>query len=80
MRSQSCSTLPPATLRKNLGTISMNATTCPFCGLVTDVPHETQQTCIEALHAEIARVRGILDVARPTASPFVPALDQHDPR
>ncbi len=38
---------------------------CPFCGLVTDAPHETQQGCIDALHAEIARVREILDVAKP---------------
>lgn len=36
---------------------------CPFCGLVTDVPHETQQGCIDALHAEIARVRELLDSA-----------------
>jgi hypothetical protein len=43
----------------------MTAKACPFCGLATDVPHETQQGCIDALHAEIARVREILDVARP---------------
>lgn len=34
---------------------------CPSCGIVTDVPHETQEGCIEALHAEIARVRELLD-------------------
>ena len=34
---------------------------CPFCGVSTDVPHETQEGCIEALHAEIARLRGVLD-------------------
>jgi hypothetical protein len=39
----------------------MPATTCPFCGIVTDVAHETQQACIEALQAEIARTKGILD-------------------
>jgi hypothetical protein len=38
---------------------------CPFCGLATDVPHETQQGCIEALHVEIARMRGILSHLRP---------------
>jgi hypothetical protein len=38
---------------------------CPFCGLSTDVPHETQQGCIEALHAEITRMRGLLDTVRP---------------
>ena len=34
---------------------------CPFCGLSTDSPHETQSTCIEALHAEISRVRDIVE-------------------
>ena len=38
---------------------------CPFCGVATDVPHETQEGCIEALHAEITRMRGILDHLRP---------------
>ena len=33
---------------------------CPFCGLATDVPHETQAGCISALHEEIDRVRGVL--------------------
>jgi hypothetical protein len=33
---------------------------CPFCGVATDVPHETQEGCIEALQAEIDRMRGIL--------------------
>lgn len=34
---------------------------CPFCGVATDVPHETQEGCIAALHAEIARMREILE-------------------
>jgi hypothetical protein len=38
----------------------MNATRCPFCGLITETPHETQEVCIEALQHEIAHVRGIL--------------------
>lgn len=38
---------------------------CPFCGLVTGVPHETQQGCIDALHAEIARVREVLEIIQP---------------
>lgn len=33
---------------------------CPFCGLATNSPHETQAACIEALHAEISRVRDIV--------------------
>ena len=34
---------------------------CPFCGVATEVPHETQEGCIQALHAEIARMRAVLD-------------------
>ena len=39
---------------------------CPFCGVATPVPHETQQACISALHTEILRMRGILATLRPT--------------
>ena len=41
---------------------------CPFCGLCTDVPHETQRGCIDALHAEIARMRDLLDAVRPVSA------------
>jgi len=34
--------------------------TCPFCGVATEAPHETQEGCIQALHAEIARMRTVL--------------------
>jgi hypothetical protein len=37
---------------------------CPFCGVWADVPHETQEGCIQALHAEIARMREILEQVR----------------
>jgi len=53
----------------------MAATTCPFCGIVTDVPHETQQSCIEALHAEIDQVRGILEHTRSDTLPGEPEED-----
>lgn len=43
--------------------------TCPFCGVETEVPHETQQGCIEALHAEIARMREILSRVYSAAVP-----------
>jgi hypothetical protein len=33
---------------------------CPFCDIAADVPHETQAACIEALHDEIGRMRGLL--------------------
>jgi len=46
-------------------TVPFTARPCPFCGVVTPVPHESQQGCIEALHVEIARMRGILDHVSP---------------
>ena len=45
---------------------------CPFCGVVSEAPHETQQACIDALQAEIDRTRRILDRITeplPAASP-----------
>jgi hypothetical protein len=38
----------------------MLVTYCPFCGVGTDLPHETQEACITALHGEIARVRQVV--------------------
>ena len=37
---------------------------CPFCGVGTDVAHESQEGCIEALNAEISRMRELLDHVR----------------
>jgi hypothetical protein len=48
--------------------------TCPFCGVAAEGPHETQQACIEALSAEIRRMRAILAVARPLACPLRPGV------
>jgi hypothetical protein len=42
---------------------------CPFCGVVSDAPHETQEACIQALQGEIARMRELLESAR---SPWTP--------
>jgi hypothetical protein len=42
---------------------------CPFCGVPTDAPHETQQGCIAALHAEISRMRGVLACVRSAEVP-----------
>jgi hypothetical protein len=33
---------------------------CPFCGTGTDLPHETQEACIAALHSEISRIRQVV--------------------
>ena len=43
----------------------MKSTACPFCGMNTNLPHNTQQGCIEALHHEISKTREILALARP---------------
>jgi coproporphyrinogen III oxidase-like Fe-S oxidoreductase len=51
----------------------MKATSCPFCGIATEVPHETQEGCIEALHREIRRVRELLAQSRPLGQPALPA-------
>ena len=57
------------------------STCCPFCGLSTAIPHETQEGCIEALHAEIARVRDVLDHVHSTSvpSPTDPSEDEGPP-
>jgi hypothetical protein len=39
----------------------MRVTACPFCGITTAVPHETQELCIAALHGEIALMRAMVD-------------------
>ena len=48
---------------------------CPFCGVITEMPHESQQICLEALAAEIARLRSILEHSASTAVPTPPAED-----
>ena len=52
---------------------------CPFCGVATDVPHETQEGCIAALHVEIGRVRGILATLTPTGGPRSAGRDDEPP-
>ncbi len=57
----------------------MKAALCPFCGVVSDAPHETQQACIEALQSEIARTRQVL---RNVTEPLPPAAiaEEKDPQ
>jgi hypothetical protein len=38
---------------------------CPFCGVGTDAPHESQMACIDALNVEIRRMRALLQHLRP---------------
>lgn len=48
---------------------------CPFCGLATETPHETQEACIEALQVEISRVREIVEKLKEPEEPSArPAL------
>jgi hypothetical protein len=49
--------------------------TCPFCGIVTETPHETQKGC---LNAEIARMRAVLDQVRSTAAPGATEPEEED--
>jgi hypothetical protein len=48
---------------------------CPFCGIATELPHETQLACIDALQAEISRVREMVEKRRePEEPPAHPTL------
>jgi hypothetical protein len=49
----------------------MSVRACPFCGLSTGVPHETQAVCIAALHTEIALTRDMVNrVKDPSREPL----------
>jgi hypothetical protein len=48
---------------------------CPFCGVVTDTPHESQEGCLTALAAEIARLRAVLDHVQSARVPVPPQED-----
>ena len=54
---------------------------CPFCDVVTDVPHQTQEACIDALQQEIARTRRVLErrTAALSRGPSGPVDCLHDP-
>jgi len=51
---------------------------CPFCGVATQSPHESQERCIAALHAEIGRMRDILATLKPTGGPAIPSEADHE--
>jgi hypothetical protein len=44
--------------------------------LTTEVPHETQEGCIAALHSEIGRMRGILSTLKPAGSARLPEREE----
>jgi hypothetical protein len=55
----------------------MTPVVCPFCGMTSDIPHDTQGACIEALRAEVARTRQVLEhVTEPLRAPVISADDE----
>jgi hypothetical protein len=52
---------------------------CPFCGVITEMPHENQQVCLEALAAEIARLRSVLEHSASAAVPGAPTPENDEP-
>lgn len=52
---------------------------CPFCGVAADAPHDTQEGCIEALHAEIARMRSVLGQVHSARVPGPAQLQEDEP-
>jgi len=58
----------------------MSMSVCPFCGVTTETPHETQRGCIEALNVEIAKMRAVLEQVRSAAvpGPVPPEDDESD--
>ncbi len=53
----------------------MSLASCPFCGVGVDLPHETQEACITALHGEISRMRDLVDRLRIQPAPEVSGDD-----
>ena len=52
---------------------------CPFCGVITELPHENQQGCVAALAEEIARLRRVLEQSEPTGVPGPLDIDEPSP-
>jgi hypothetical protein len=51
---------------------------CPFCGVETDAPHESQEACIGALTVEVQRMRTLVQQLKPPAE-TPPAVKAEDP-
>jgi hypothetical protein len=43
-----------------MGSTPTRFTVCPFCGVVSESAHDSQQACIQALQSEIERTRQVL--------------------
>jgi hypothetical protein len=57
----------------------MKVVICPFCGVVSETPHETQQACIAALQSEIDQTRRVLEnVTESLPAPSI--AEEQDPQ
>ena len=52
---------------------------CPFCGVATETPHESQKGCLTALAAEITRMRSVLDHVQSAKVPTPAPQEDDDP-
>jgi hypothetical protein len=52
---------------------------CPFCGVATEVPHESQAGCVTALQTEVGRLREILTNLRPAGARHIPRDEEDRP-
>jgi hypothetical protein len=57
----------------------LQANPCPFCGVVAEAPHETQEGCIAALNSEIAQMRGLLANLKPAGNAAADERDETEP-
>ena len=60
----------------------MKFTVCPFCGVVSESAHDSQEACIRALQSEIERTRRVLiqvtEHRLPSGSPDTRPRDSKD--
>ena len=57
----------------------MKFTVCPFCGVVGESAHDSQEACIRALQHEIQRTRQILtQVSKPGRPARVAPVDERE--
>ena len=62
---RSCTNKPHLCERPGISMmVKQHLKACPFCGVATNVPHEKQEGCIQALNREIARMREVLEHVR----------------
>lgn len=63
----------------------MKSTVCPFCGVVSESAHDSQEACIRALQYEIQRTRQILtqvdqSARRPRIAPVAEPNEDETPQ